>query len=218
MKCYEYYLFDADGTLLDSTELIYQSFVYACQQFSDYSLPREQVHAHIGLPVRTQIQLYIRPLSDEEYAEVYQAQLDFQLKMYSRYLTLFPGVRETLLALKSRGKRLAVVSARQQDTLLPYLRKTGIYELFDTIVSPELTPGANKPDPAPAFKALELLDGSAEHAVLVGDVPSDIECGQRAGMDTAFVAWSHYHFEDLPFPPTVVLENMQDLVRCRGGR
>ncbi|GAK60063.1 HAD-superfamily hydrolase, subfamily IA [Candidatus Vecturithrix granuli] len=216
MKCYTYYLFDADGTLLDSTELIYQSFAYACQKFANFPLTRAQVHAHVGLPVRTLIQSYLGPLSDEEYAEIYQAQLEFQLTTYQHYLSLFPGVLPTLHALKSQGKHLAIVSARKQDTLLVYLRETGIFEYFDAIVSPELTNGTNKPDPAPAFKALELMKGSPEQSLFVGDVSSDIECGHRAGMDTAFVAWSHYTPEELSPQPTLILKEMQDLVHCNG--
>lgn len=213
MKGYTYYLFDADGTLLDSAELIYQSFAYACQKFANFPLTRTQVHAHVGLSVRPLIQHYLGPLSDQEYAAIYQAQLEFQLQTYQQYLSLFPGVLPTLHALKSQGKHLAIVSARRQDTLLPYLRETGIYEYFETIVSPELTNGTNKPDPAPAFKALELMNGLPEQSLFIGDVPSDIECGHRAGMDTAFVAWSHYTPEVLSPQPTLILKDIQDLVR-----
>ncbi|MDY0094474.1 MAG: HAD-IA family hydrolase [Candidatus Vecturithrix sp.] len=214
MKCYEYYLFDADGTLLDSAELIYQSFAYACRIVADFPLTRAQVHAHVGLSVRALIERYLGPLANEEYAAVYQAQLEFQLRMYRQYLTLFPGVLLTLQALKSQGKHLAIVSARRQDTLLPYLRETRIYDYFDVIVSPELTNGTNKPDPAPAFKALEAMNGLPEHSLFVGDVPTDVECGYRAGMDTAFVAWSHCAPENFSPQPTLILKEMQDLVRC----
>ena len=218
MKCYDYYLFDADGTLLDSAELIYQSFAYACQQFANYPLTRAQVHEHVGLSVRTLIERYLGPLGDEKYATIYQAQLEFQLQTYRQYLRLFPGVLPTLHTLKLQGKHLAIVSARRQDTLLPYLRETGIYEYFEAIISPEFMNGTNKPDPAPAFKALEFMNGTPEHSLFVGDVPADIECGQRAGMDTAFVAWSHYAPGDLSHRPTLILKDMFDLARCNGGR
>jgi pyrophosphatase PpaX len=84
--------------------------------------------------------------------------------------------------------------------------------LFDAIVSPELTNGANKPDPAPALKALAMMNGTAEQSLFVGDVDSDIECGHRAGMDTAFVAWSHNPPDSLTTQPTFFLEDIRALV------
>jgi phosphoglycolate phosphatase-like HAD superfamily hydrolase len=84
------------------------------------------VHAHVGLSVRALIERYLGPLANEEYAAVYQAQLEFQLRMYRQYLTLFPGVLLTLQALKSQGKTsgdcfgqtpgyLTAISARNQN-------------------------------------------------------------------------------------------------------
>jgi pyrophosphatase PpaX len=162
--------------------------------------------------MRQQIEIYLGPLSDEEYAEVYNTQANYQLAIYKHYLKLFPGVAETLNTLKSRDKHLAVVSARRQETLLVYLRETGIYDIFDVIVSPGLTNGKSKPDPEPALKALALMNGTAEQALFVGDVDSDIECGQRAGMDTAFATWSHNHPDSLKTQPTFFLNAMQDLI------
>ena len=212
MKSYTYYLFDADGTILDSTELIYKSFSYACKKFANHDLTFDQIKSHIGLPMRSQIEMYLGPLSDEEYAHIYHAQIEYQLGEYQQYLRLFPGVTETLKVLKAQGKYLAVVSARKQETLPLYLRETGVYDMFDAVVTPECTDGINKPDPAPALKALELMSGTAEESLFIGDVDADMECGTRAGMDTAFVAWSHNHPDSLNSKPTMILDNIRNLV------
>lgn len=212
MKFYNYYLFDVDGTLLETTELIYQSFAYACKEFANQEISREQFTSLIGSSVRTHMETYLGPLSDEDYRKIYEMQQNFQLTNYTQYLKLFPNVAKTLKILKSGGKHLAVVSARRKPTLHVYLQATGIYDLFEVIVSPEMTDGRNKPDPEPALKALALMNGSVGQALLIGDTEVDIECGNRAGMDTVFVLWSHKPLDSLNIRPTMVIDDMRGLV------
>jgi pyrophosphatase PpaX len=211
MKNYTNYLFDADGTLIDTAELIYQAFRYSCRKFADKEISPDQVKKSIGLPIRTMMELHIGPMSDERYAMIFPEHMAYQRSIRADYLKLFPGVAEGLSALKAQGKRLAVVSSRKEETLKLYLQETGIYDLFDAVVPPELT-ARHKPNPDPALKALSLLNGAAEDSLFIGDAEFDIECGMMAGMDTAFVAWSHNHPDALNTQPTMFLNDIRDLV------
>jgi pyrophosphatase PpaX len=211
VKDYACYLFDADGTLIDTTELIYECFKYTCKRFGGFEVERDRVVALIGLPLRKQIENYLGPLDEAKAEEVSQAHMAFQMSIYERHLKLFPSVSEGLSLLKNAGKKLAVVTSRRQRTLRLYLDKMGILGYFDALVTPEMTE-RHKPDPQPALKALELLDCAAGEALFVGDASYDIECGAAAGTDTAFVAWSANSRNSLNTAPTYVIHDLRDLV------
>jgi len=204
MKQYSCYLFDVDGTLIDTAELIYQCFVFSCNKFAGIEVDRDNVIAHIGLPLRKQLEVYMGPLTNEKAQQITKAHLEFQLSVYKKHLKLFPDIAEMLESLKQAGKKIAAVTSRKQYTSNLYLKETGIHSHFDALVTPELTE-KHKPGPEPALKAVELLNCSVDQAILVGDSVFDIECGYNAGMDTAFVEWSHSHSSQLSPQPTYII-------------
>ena len=130
MEQYKAYLFDCDGTLIDTTELIYQCFVYSCRKFGNISVTRDQVFANIGIPLRTQLQQFLDPLSDEKASEITSAHMEFQLSIYNDHLQLFPGISETLSQLKDKGKKLAVVTSRKTHTLSLFFPSLIFYALL----------------------------------------------------------------------------------------
>jgi pyrophosphatase PpaX len=211
MKDYSYYLFDADGTLIDTTEMIYQCFVHTCGKFGDIAVSRPEVIKNVGLTLRRQMETYFGPLTDDEFNVRSAEHMKYQLSVYPKYLRLFPTVREGLELLSRHGKKCAVVTSRRRPTLDLYLDKTGIIGYFSAFVTPENT-AKHKPDPEPALEALRLL-GAADksEAVFVGDSSFDIECGARAGIDTAFVTWSENDPSSLPFAPMHLVSDLTQL-------
>ncbi len=210
MKAYLYYLFDADGTLLDTTELIYQCFVFTCGKYANKEISRETVTRSIGLTLRRQMELYLGPLTDERFALIGGDHMTYQRSIYPRYLKLFPCVAGALATLRRSGRRCAVVTSRRRETLELYLKATGIGDYFEVLVTPETTV-RHKPDPDPVIAALSLL-GVADRAdaLMVGDSEFDVECGARAGVDTAFVRRSHNGFARVG-KATYVVDNLLQL-------
>ena len=211
MKQYKAYLFDCDGTLIDTTELIYQCFLYSCKKYGDLEVKREEVFSNIGIPLRNQLVHFLGPLSEDKLSEITKAHMDYQLKIYKDYLDLFPEVAETLSQLKDNEKKLGIVTSRKTFTLNLYFKHTGILHYFDTLITPELTE-KHKPEPEPAIEALKRLSCSAEETVFVGDSIYDIECGVKAGMDTAFVTWSRIDPKSLSIKPTFIINKMNELL------
>ncbi|MBM4309378.1 MAG: HAD-IA family hydrolase [Deltaproteobacteria bacterium] len=210
MKSYDYYLFDADGTLFETTELIYRCFVYSLRKHANREIPREEIIASIGLTLRKQFEHHIGPLSDAQFDRIQADHMNYQMSIYRDYLAPCPGVPEAIEKLRAAGKTLAIVTSRKIASLSCFLRETGIYDCFSVMVTPDETEH-HKPHPEPALKALELLNAAPEAALFVGDAPFDIECGQRAHTDTAFVAWSHNNPEHMPRKPTHIIYSMLDL-------
>jgi pyrophosphatase PpaX len=211
MKSYSYYLFDADGTLIDTAEMIFQCFLKTCRTFGNFEVAREEVISHIGLTLRSQLEHYLGALDEKRFNEIAGAHMEYQLSIYPRYLRLFPGVKEALALLTGQGKRCAVVTSRRINTLGLFLKETGIYDFFKVFVTPENTK-RHKPEPEPVLEALSLLGvRDKRDAIMVGDSSFDIECGSRAGVDTAFVKFDHNASVRPAVTPTWVIEGFMQL-------
>ena len=141
------------------------------------------------MPFDEQLNDFIGPLSEGEYDKIMISYRAFQEKIFKDSVKLFPKVKETLVELKNRDKKLGVVTSRKLPSVTKYLKYTKIFSLFDVLITPESTT-KHKPNPEPALAALAQLDVVADRAILVGDAIFDIKCGQGAGVDTAYVNWS----------------------------
>ncbi|MGL1893175.1 MAG: HAD family hydrolase [Spirochaetaceae bacterium] len=211
IKKYKTYLFDVDGTLLDTNELIYQSFKNSCKFLGNIDISREEVNKHIGIPLKTQLDLYLGESTEEEYANIYKIHSEYQKTIYKDTLKAFPGVIEGLKVLKDRGVQVAIVSSRTRPSLDRYLKFIGIYDLFTVFSTPEVTVN-HKPHPDPVLWALEQLGADKEFTIFIGDATFDIESGNAAGVDTAFVDWGHNSLSDIQVKPTYHLKTFSDLL------
>ncbi len=212
MKEYDTYLFDVDGTLIDTAELIYQCFLYSCKKYADVDVSRNLVMDHIGLPFRAQLETYIGSQTDETVEEIFNGHMKYQKENYSKYLRLFEGVSETLSNLNKAGKKIGIVTSRKRDTLDLYLTEMGIFNYFSIIVSPEDTK-MHKPSPEPVEKALSLIESTAANTVYIGDSVYDIESGDSAGCDTIFVHWSAVDIAKCHVLPTHSINSINELIQ-----
>jgi pyrophosphatase PpaX len=207
MKSYDHYLFDADGTLFETTELIYRCFVYSLNKYAGLKIPRDDIVASIGLTLRKQFEHHIGPLSDDQFDRMQADHMQYQMGIYRDFLAPCPGVPEAIERLHAAGKGLAIVTSRKITSLTCFLRETGVYDYFSVIVTPDETDN-HKPHPEPVLKALELLNAPPNNSLFIGDSPFDIESGNRAGIDTALVSWSHNKAENMAVKPTCIIDSM----------
>lgn len=212
MKSYETYLFDLDGTLLDSIDLIVETCRHNLQEVAGLDVEPDLVRRHVGIPLKDQYPIYLKG-QPARYSmeEILRRHMDYQLKIWKDHLKLFPGVQETLAELNRRGARLAVVTSRRMATTELYTRDLGIWSYFHVFITPEST-DAHKPDPEPAREALRQLGRTADRAVFVGDAVFDMACGHGAGCDTAYVDWGHLPPSEVKPVPTHVISRMSDLL------
>lgn len=211
MKEYSAYLFDADGTLLDTKGPILSAFHGMFRALGVEAPPREAIEGTIGLPLVRQVRLLLGEGHDDAYYDhamtVYG---DGLMDDYKNTLKLFPGVATGLRELKERGKKLAVVTSRRMLSLCAFLETTDIDQYFDVLVTPESTE-KHKPNPEPALYASSELNVPPSECVFIGDATYDIECGHAAGMDTVLVSWGN-PLSTIAVPPTHVIELFSELV------
>jgi pyrophosphatase PpaX len=209
MKQYKTYLFDADGTLFDTADLVVHCFKYVAKKHCSRDLSREAILTGYGLPLKGQLIEHLG--QDVDIDLILDDFISYQVGILDENVSLFPGVFETLAALKDQGRKLAIVTSRKRYTTGRILELTGTRQFFDTVVNPEDTT-RHKPEAEPALLALSRLGADAGESLFVGDSQFDIGCGHEAEMETAFVSWSHQDVHELPVQPTWKIDRMQDLL------
>ncbi|OGR16434.1 MAG: hypothetical protein A2X81_11780 [Desulfobacterales bacterium GWB2_56_26] len=210
MKTYDTYLFDADGTLFDTIDLICTCFQYVAEKYAGKTLAREKIIRGIGLPLADQIAHHLGESAD--HTVIVDDYRDFQMTILGTSVTVFPDVPETLQALKEAGKQLGIVTSRKRPSLEMMLEATETAQYFDVLITPEDT-GRHKPHAEPVLKAMALLGAEKARTVFTGDALYDICSGAGAGIDTVFVTWSHSLVASLPTPPTWTIDSMRELTR-----
>ena len=205
---YQSVLFDLDGTLLNTNDLILQTFNYTLKEILGITVPQEQIFATYGRPLQE-----IMAEFDAERADLllttYRA---YNAQIHDEYVTLFDQVEETLAAFKDNGLKLSVVTSKKSDIAWHGLAHFHLEHYFDAFVGPEDT-AEHKPAAAPALEALKRLGCTPDTAIMVGDSPYDILCGQRAGCQTAAVRYSVHALQELEaLHPTFMLNTLADLL------
>jgi pyrophosphatase PpaX len=188
-------LFDFDGTLVDTTELIYQSMRHATGEvLGRNDLPREVLMANVGQPMPRQMELLDAGRA-EELLESYRLYND---EHHDSLIRAFPGVEGSLARLRSAGVKIAVVTSKRRPSVEMDLKRfRGLGEVVDRFVTMEDTE-EHKPLPGPLLKGLELLGGvPKEEAAYVGDSPFDVAAARAAGVKSVAVSWGAFSEDTL---------------------
>lgn len=211
LKPYQYYLFDADGTLLDTNEMIYQCFQNTLKVFGAQPVSIEIINSHVGLPFRVQVEKYLGPLTEQRFAEVFKVHNDYQMEIYQKYLTTCPGVIDGLKQLKQADKKLAIVTSRMRSSLQLYLKFLELVDFFEFAICHGETE-KSKPDGQPAQRAMEKLQARPEQTLFIGDAIYDADCANAAGIDFAYVNYSHIPLVKFPIMPMITINNISELL------
>lgn len=196
-KDYQLFLFDLDGTLVDTKNMIYICFKKVLEKFFSINVTREEVYKFVGLPYRDQLELYTGKLTDKKFEEVLVFHKAHQSAIAHDYICLTPGAKKLIDFLKGENKKLGVVTNRLIASTRDYLEHLGVYHNFDFCITPDIVVNP-KPDPESIFLALKKASCSCEKTLFVGDSVYDILAGNRANVKTVFTDWdgSGYNFSD----------------------
>ncbi|GAE92753.1 pyrophosphatase PpaX [Gracilibacillus boraciitolerans JCM 21714] len=205
-------LFDLDGTLIDTNELIIASFTHTVEKYGDRPYTREEIMDFIGPPLTDSL----KKVNVDNVEEMIATYRKHNYENHEKYVTAFPTVVETIKTLKDKGFQLGIVTTKLTDTAKLGLKITGMDQLFDVLIGLDDVEHA-KPHPEPILKAIELLKANPMTTIMVGDNYHDIEAGHNAGVQTAGVAWTIKGRKTLEaHDPNYMLEKMSDLLEIVG--
>jgi len=183
------FLFDLDGTLIDSREDIARSLNLALARMNLPPLPDSRVTAFVGNGMRPLVERSLRQTTGvQPETALIQEGLRLFLEEYEKHLVdqtrLYPYVKEGLDRIA--WARLAVVSNKPEAFSRRVLEELGIAERFHIILGGDSVQKP-KPDPEALFRAIEACGGSIIETAMVGDSAIDIQAGKAAGVMTCGV-------------------------------
>lgn len=204
------FLFDLDGTLLDSVRLILDSYHYTTTKHALPARTDDEWLAGLGTPLRVQFRDSVRPdLSMDQLVATYR---EFNLANHDAMAAAYPGVVDVLRQVRQRGIRFGLVTSKNQYGARLGLKLMGIEEEFEVVIGADDVVNP-KPHAEPVLKALERMQVAKEHTVYIGDSVHDMESGRAAGVRTAGVLWGPFTRDQLErTKPDYWLERPGDLM------
>ena len=186
------YLFDIDGTLLDSARDICGAIQGSLRDTPHKDVSHKFLRRYIG---RHLIDLFQDLLPEYSPEQMDALVVDYRRIYHERNHGLtrpYPGVSEALAAL---GGRKSTATTKGTPTTRLVLERFGLLHYFDHVQGTDGFPA--KPNPDVILASLAVFGVAPEDCLLVGDSAADMEAGRRAGVKTCAVLWGYGEREDL---------------------
>jgi len=207
MQSIDTLLFDLDGTLVDSNELILDTLDKTIKiHFPKLSFSRNELIQMMGPPLSETFAKYTQDSSLIEtmiqtYRTVYKTD-EFD------YIKIYPHVIDALKRFKAAGFHLGIVTTKFKVSAMPSIIHFGIDQYIDVVIGLDDVFN-HKPHPEPIYKALERFPH--QNAVMIGDSPADLLAGINAKILSCGVEWSYKKQELLALKPDFWLKDFADL-------
>lgn len=189
-------LFDFDGTLANTIDLIVSAFEHTCETALGFKPVRQTIIDTIGLPLSDALELLSGIHEPERILELRQIYGAFNAANHDTMIKPIPGVAELLLQLKQRDLKLAVVTSKKAYMLERGMQCLGMLPYIDATVS-VLDTERGKPAPDPMLLACERLGLTPGECLCVGDSPFDMQSGNAAGCVTVAVEYTQLDWQSL---------------------
>ncbi len=208
------FLFDLDGTLTETHQLIFDSFNHVLMKYKSIQMTPAQILSYFGPPE----EVCIRNMMDgidfdpvwKDFLEYYRSHLGESI--------VFEGIKGLLEQLKKRGKLIGVFTAKGTSTAEITLEFHGLRSLFDIVVTGSVVKN-HKPNPEGIEIALDRLGIMPEDTIVIGDSPSDYKAAASAGTDFIAVLYdnvSRNRFSNLDCRKAASVSELSGLLLGRG--
>jgi pyrophosphatase PpaX len=185
-------LFDLDGTLADTIELIIFCFRETLRMLGLPPRSDAQILSEIGRPLHLQA----RDIDPERAEEIFTLYQRLYEQHHDELVREFPGIRESVAGLAGRGYRLGIVTSKRSSSAGPDLEYFRLEPFFEVVMTADDT-SRHKPHPEPVLEALRRLGVPPAEATFIGDSPYDLRCAHAAGVLAGAVAWGPFSREVL---------------------
>ncbi|MDT8376258.1 MAG: HAD-IA family hydrolase [Mariprofundaceae bacterium] len=209
------FIFDLDGTLVDALPDIQANANRALKQCGyDFQMTLAETQPHVGGGAQKLASSVLgKPMDDPATMELYHAFADIYEQHPADYGGPFPGVMETLNALRERGIPICCVTAKPAKARIKVLDALGLTPYLTLALSPE-DGFAKKPAPDMLLECCRAMGVDPSETVMVGDTRFDVEAGFNARCHT--VAFAEHGYQDVPeeYADRVVsLSDFRDLLK-----
>jgi HAD superfamily hydrolase (TIGR01509 family) len=185
------FIFDMDGTLTRTNELIFASFNHVAQKYLGKVFTPPEIIALFGPPEEGALR---KIFGSDRVPTVMDELCEFYRLHHNALASLHPGVDEILCYLKAHGVKLALFTGKGTRTATITLEAFHLSQFFDLVVSGNDVAN-HKPHPEGILKVLETFHVRPEEVLMVGDSLTDIKASRAAGVRVASVLWDSYDRE-----------------------
>lgn len=188
MKNLKCVIFDVDGTITQTNELIFAAFNYVTAKYTGKTYTPAEITAMFGPPEEGTLEKIVGKQNIDAAMEDF---LEYYRKNHSSMARLYPGITEIFEYLKQQGVLMAVFTGKGRYSTLITLTEFNIKNYFDIIVTGNDVTN-HKPSGEGINKILNYFGLSAENVLMVGDAVADIKASHEAGVPVAAVVWDSY--------------------------
>ena len=189
MKKYKLYLFDLDGTLLDSDQMLIETFKYLYKKYkpTDFKVDEKKIITFSGPPIRITLANEFPEFDLEDMVKIWRAE---SIKNYPIYTKLFPGSLEILSTLVEKKYNVAIVTNKHRVAADEAFKLFGIADLGVWSVSGDDVK-EQKPSPEGIEIAMKHFGIKDKNEVIyIGDSVYDARTAENAGVDFGLVTWT----------------------------
>lgn len=186
------YLFDVDGTLLDSAVDICSAIHGALVETAQREVSHDLLRGYIGRHMDELFQDFFPGCTREQMDLMFAAYRRIYLGRNHAETRPYPGIAEALATLP--GKK-STATTKGTPTTRAVLEMFGLLPYFHHVQGTDGFPA--KPEPNVILKSLELFGARPEDCLFVGDSATDMEAGRRAGVKTCAVLWGYGNREEM---------------------
>ena len=193
---FDSFLFDLDGTLLDTYQDMGNALNTILDNHNKPPLPLESIRPLVSKGGMALVCLAFgcKPQSEPSWV-LWRELLDTYEQAISRHTTLFLGMDAILEAIENSGRTWGIVTNKPSFLTAPLLCALQLHERPACVVSGDTLP-EKKPHPAPLLHACKQMNTVPNRAIYIGDDERDVEAGRRAGMTTLVAAWGYIAEQD----------------------
>jgi pyrophosphatase PpaX len=200
-------LFDLDGTVVDSGQIILASMRHATRTVLEREIPDAELMAAVGGPG---LEAQMRAFAPDRVDELVRVYREHNEPLHDELESCL-GIEAVLVRLKDDGRRLGIVSAKRRRTVELAFAQVPLAHLFEVIVGGDDTV-RQKPDPEPLLYALERLGAEPADAAYVGDSPYDMEAARAGGLYAVGVSWGRIHDRGALAAADVIVDGAEELL------
>lgn len=180
------YLFDVDGTLLDSADDICGAVLDVLEPTPCGALRKADLTRYIGVHLLDMFREILPDYTPEQHEKLICEYRELYPARGHRSTSVFPGVREALAALSGRK---ATATTKGTPTTRIVLEQFALLEYFDHVQGTDGFP--HKPAPDVVQRSIEALGVRPGDCLFIGDSPADMEAGRRAGVSVCAVDYGY---------------------------
>ena len=188
---YKGIIFDVDGTLTFTNQLIFDSFNHITKKYLDKSFSDEEVIALFG-PTEDVI---LKEICNDEYESARKDYYKYYKDNHS-IAQLYDGIKSLIVEIKNADVLLSIFTGKGRTSALITLDEFELTNYFDLIVSGDDVEN-HKPSPEGINKFLQMYDLNPKDVLMIGDAPSDIIAANESGVEIASVVWDSYAEEEV---------------------